>query len=215
MNLAVNARDAMPSGGKLVDRDENVELDAATRDGIRAGAGPLRAAHGERHRRRHGRPQTWRASFEPFFTTKPKAKAPGSDWRPSTASSSSGGDIAVSSEVGPRQPHSTLDSLWRIDSRRRPRGAARPRVWRRPSPKAAKPSCSSKTRTFATLHPAPPSSSATGYKVPESGSARRSGGSLEGVRAADFLGPDRCRHAGDGWSVLIAQFKQTRPAWRR
>ena len=71
MNLVVNARDAMPQGGRSRSRPSNRELDGASRrrpNGVRAG--PYVALAVQRHRRRHGRRPTQARVFEPFFTTK-------------------------------------------------------------------------------------------------------------------------------------------------
>src|SRR5260370_21268618 len=77
MNLAVNARDAMPSGGKLQIQTGNVELDLAyTRDhpGTKAGSYGMLAipAPGTGMN-----PETNAQTFEPFVTTKGVGKGPG------------------------------------------------------------------------------------------------------------------------------------------
>jgi nitrogen-specific signal transduction histidine kinase/CheY-like chemotaxis protein len=77
VNLAVNARDAMPSGGRLSIATRNVELDeafAATHDDVRAGhyAEVTVSDSG------HGMDaKTVARIFDPFFTTKPVGKGTG------------------------------------------------------------------------------------------------------------------------------------------
>ncbi len=77
VNLAVNARDAMPSGGELVIETDNVEVDetyASTRRGLVPGQYVrLRVSdNGE------GMDSTTlERAFEPFFTTKPKGEGTG------------------------------------------------------------------------------------------------------------------------------------------
>ena len=70
LNLAVNARDAMPDGGRLTIETANAHLDEdyAPRAEVPPGqyVGDLR----QRHRRRHDAGIASSRAFEPFFTTK-------------------------------------------------------------------------------------------------------------------------------------------------
>ena len=71
VNLAVNARDAMPEGGTLTIETANVLLDEEYVAAARRGrCRPARDALCQRHRHRDGRRDAL-AVFEPFFTTKP------------------------------------------------------------------------------------------------------------------------------------------------
>ena len=103
VNLAVNARDAMPGGGRLTIETSNAYLDEAYVETLPepVSAGPVRAHRRHRHRHRHGRRRRLEQVFEPFFTTKEVGKGTGLGLSQVYGFvRQTGGHIRIYSEVG-------------------------------------------------------------------------------------------------------------------
>lgn len=107
INLCINARDAMPDGGRITIETANIQLDEATARGHELAAGEFLSicvadtGCGMS-------PETLRRAFEPFYTTKPTGQGTGLGLSMIYGfARQSGGQVHIASEVG----HGTRVSL--------------------------------------------------------------------------------------------------------
>ena len=132
MNLIVNARDAMPEGGRVTVQTRDVQLPASSSDGdvIRAGWYVMVAVSDTGAGMS---PDTLRRLFEPFFTTKGTGKGTGLGLSTTYGIvKQSQGHILVESRLG---GGSTFKVYWPLaaEPAHAPAGAAEPVVAARPS----------------------------------------------------------------------------------
>jgi len=98
VNLAVNARDAMPKGGQLVIKTTNIEIDKTLHPDLSPGCYVLLAVTDTGHGMAD---DVKERLFEPFFTTKPKGRGTGLGLATIFGTvKQAGGSIEVHSEIG-------------------------------------------------------------------------------------------------------------------
>ena len=149
VNLAVNARDAMPGGGKLTIDTANITVDEAYAEG-RPGLKPGRYARLRVSDTGTGMPPEVLARvFEPFFTTKPKGKGTGLGLATFYGIITGPAATPRSTPSPASAPPSPACSP--PPARKRPDPAHRPP---RPPAAAARRSCSSKTKPACRIWPA-------------------------------------------------------------
>ena len=101
MNLAVNARDAMPHGGRLMMETSNVEVSAELARDLELAAGAIRHAEGDRFGTRDGCGDRSPTSSNHFLRPSPMGKGTGLGLATVYGIvKQSGGSIQVESEVG-------------------------------------------------------------------------------------------------------------------
>ncbi len=100
LNLCINARDAMPDGGRITIETANKWLDAHGARGARPAAGPVRLDLRDRYRTGMP-PDVIAKAFDPFFTTKPIGQGTGLGLSMIHGFvRQSGGQVRIYSEVG-------------------------------------------------------------------------------------------------------------------
>ena len=143
MNLVLNARDAMPRGGKITIETANMEVGRARGRGARNACRPVRGPELSCDTGQGMDAQTMSHVFEPFFTTKEKGKGTGLGL--STVYGivkQYGGDVWVRSVSG-RGDH-VHDLMPRTDAA--PRSRRSPRRLAAVGVRAPRPSCWWRTR---------------------------------------------------------------------